>query len=140
MEYVSPLSYYYPPTYQRKGSHCYQHLLVSLVSTIPACQHIKAGCIHCAILAFDIITSLQHDMNNLHCVCYLVLVCGLQDACVMIIGDTMLGLVLLFVCLLYSPLFCCYDGIFLQAMSVMTTVCCIPIASLGGAAIQFEYK
>ena len=40
--------------------------------------------------------------------------------------------------------FACYDcnndGILLQAMLVMNTVCCIPIASLGGAAIQFEYK
>ena len=26
----------------------------------------------------------------------------------MIIGDAMLGLMLLFACLLYSPLFCCY--------------------------------
>ena len=40
--------------------------------------------------------------------------------------------------------FACYDcnndGILLQAMLVMNTVCCIPIASLGGAAIRFEYK
>ena len=43
-----------------------------------------------------------------HCACYMVLVCGLQCVCVMIIGDTMLGLMLLFACLLYSTLFCCY--------------------------------
>ena len=43
-----------------------------------------------------------------HIVCYLVLGCGLQCACVMIIGNTMLGLMLLFVCLHYSALFCCY--------------------------------
>ena len=40
--------------------------------------------------------------------------------------------------------FACYDcnndEILLQAMLVMTTVCRIPIATLGGAAIQFEYK
>ena len=38
----------------------------------------------------------------------LVVVCGLQCACVMIIGDTLLGLMLLYVCLLCFTLFCCW--------------------------------